>query len=198
MSKGIPRYIRNLEALGIDVKRLRNSENARFYKRKELALRVGEEELDVLEVIGRTLREGRWKEKVKTRFLIDDLIDTFGDFGSFPKEVKSLLEGKEEIDSLTLHFIKRKYIDGWNLKSPEELDKMFTKHIKDAEALVYRQGDRIALELGRYVAVIHPPDTKITIFELEEQYEDYGDYARQTGKPIIRLWQLRHILSRLL
>ncbi len=193
-----PQYIRDLEALGIDIEKLWDRELNAFVRKKDLIERIGKEEFKVVQTIGRTVRAGRWKEKIKTQFLIDDLADTFGDFSRFPEEVKRIIQGKEEIDSLTLHFIKRKYIDGWNIKNPQELDRMFTKHIKDPKALVYRQGDRIALELGRYVAVIHPPDTKITIFELEEQYEDYEDYARKTGRPIIRLWQLRHILSRLL
>ena len=74
-------------------------------------------------------------------------------------------------------------------RSPAELYERF---------LIYRQGDRLALELGRYVAIIHPPDTRITLFELDEQYENYEDYATQSGRTIIKLWRLKHILRRLL
>jgi len=192
-----PQYIRDIEALGIDIEKLWDRELNAFVRKKDLIERIRKEEFKVVQTIGRTVRAGRWKEKIKTQFLIDDLADTFGDFSRFPEEVKRILEGKEEIESLTLHFIKRKYLDGWDIKEPQELDRMFTKHIKNPEALVYKQGDRIALELGRYVAVIHPPNTKISIFRLRDKYRDYEDYARETGRPIIKLWQLKYILRRL-
>ncbi len=197
LKKIAPQYIKDIEALGVDIENLWDRELNAFVRKRDLIERVGKDEFKVIQTIGRTARAGRWKERIKTQFLIDDLTDTFGDFSRFPEEVKRILEGEEEIDSLTLHFIKRKYIDGWNLKSPDELDNMFTKHIKDPKALVHKQGDRIALELGRYVAVIHPPDTKISIFRLRDKYRDYEDYARETGRPIIKLWQLKYILRKL-
>ena len=73
-------------------------------------------------------------------------------------------------------------------RSPAELYERF---------LIYRQGDRLALEPGRYVAIIHPPDTRISIFKLKDKYRDYEDYATQTGRTIIKLWQLKHILKKL-
>jgi len=75
------------------------------------------------------------------------------------------------VDSLIYHYLKRKYVDGWGLKSPEEFDEKFNEIVKNSEAVIYRQGDRLAIELGRFIAIIHPPKTKITIFELDEQYE---------------------------
>ncbi len=83
------------------------------------------------------------------------------------------------------------------MKSPEELDEMFIKHIKNSEGLIYKQGGRIAIELDRFVAVIHPPDTKITLFKLKDKYRDYEDYANQMNMPILKLWQLKYILRRL-
>ncbi len=83
------------------------------------------------------------------------------------------------------------------MKSPKELDEMFVKHIKNSEGLIYKQGGRIAIELDRFVAVIHPPDTKITLFKLKDKYRDYENYANQMNMPILKLWQLKYILRRL-
>ncbi len=63
---------------------------------------------------------------------------------------------------------------------------MFVKHIKNSEGLIYKQGGRIAIELDRFVAVIHPPDTKITLFKLKDKYRDYEDYANQMNMPNIK------------
>ncbi len=133
---------------------------------------------------------------MKVDYTLNAFLDEFGDAEFFPEEAKHVFS-KETANSLILHYLKRKFIDGWDLKSPEELDEMFVKHIKNPEGLIYKQGDRIAIGLDRFVAVIHPPDTKITLFELDEQYEDYEDYAKQTGRSILKLWQLKHILRRL-
>ncbi len=194
LKKIAPQYIRDLEALGVDIENLWDRELNAFVRKRDL-MRVGEEEFKVVQTIGRTARAGRWKEAT-SRDIERELLKLSSVYEVVPQEAYNILR-KRSVSSLEVHYVKRKYIDGWNLRSPQELDRILTEHIKDPEALVYRQGDRIALELGRYIAVIHPPDTKITIFELEEQYEDYEDYARQTGRPIIRLWQLKHILSRL-
>ena len=196
LRKIAPQYIKDLEALGVDIEKLWDRELNAFVRKKDLIDRVGKEEFKVIQTIGRTARAGRWKEAT-SRDIERELLKLSSVYEVVPEEAYNILH-KRPVSSLEVHYVKRKYIDGWSLKSPQELDKMFTKHIKDPEALMYKQGDRVALELGRYIAIIHPPDTKITIFELEEQYEDYEDYARQTGRPIIRLWQLRHILSRLL
>ncbi len=197
MKKRIPKYIQNLSAIGIKVEKLWNSNERRFLRRKELIERVGEEEFKVLETIGRTIREGRWKSAVKAEYLEEDLLEIFGDARKYPPEVRDLLKGRTEVNSLTYHYLKRKYVDGWDLKSPEELDEMFIKHIKNPEGLIYKQGDRIAIELDRFVAVIHPPDTKITLFKLKDKYRDYEDYANQMNMPILKLWQLKYILRRL-
>ncbi len=197
MKKRVPEYVRNLEALGVDKKQLWNERERRFLRRKELIQRVGEEEFKVLETVGRTIRKGRWKEEVRKRDIDRELRALRRRYGdSIPQEALRLLS-KDKVSSLELHYIKRKYYDGWDLKNPEELDEIFVKHIKNPEGLVYKQGDRIAIELDRFVAIIHPPDTKITLFELDEQYEDYEDYAKQTGRSILKLWQLKHILRRL-
>ncbi len=196
MRRIAPRYVQDLEALGVNIKRLWNEKELRFYKRKELVQRVGEEELGVLEAIGRTVREGRWKP-AQNKDIRREKKALERKYSRIPQEVANILK-KATISSLELHYIKRKYLDSWDLKSPAELDKMFTKHIKNPEVLIYRQGDRLALELGRYVAIIHPPNTRITLFELDEQYENYEDYATQSGRTIIKLWRLKHILRRLL
>ena len=191
-----PQYVKDLEALGIDVEKLWSDELSAFIRKKDLEKIIGKENFKVLQSIGRTARSGKWKE-ANVKDIERELRALRRKYGTIPDEALQILKS-DKVSSLELHYVKRKYYDGWNIKDPEELDRLFTQHIKNPEVLIYRQGDRLALELGRYVAVIHPPDTKITIFELEEQYEDYEDYARQTGRPIIRLWQLRHILSRLL
>ncbi len=196
MKKTVPEYVRNLEALGVDTKQLWNEREQRFLRRKELIQRVGEEEFKVLETVGRTIRKGRWKGEVKVDHTLNAFLDEFGDVKFFPEEAKRILS-QDTADSLILHYLKRKFIDRWNLKNPEELDEMFVKHLKNPEGLIYKQGDRIAVELDRFVAIVHPPDTKITLFELDEQYEDYEDYAKQTGRSILKLWQLKHILRRL-
>jgi len=197
LRKIAPKYALNLEALGVPLEHLWDEKELRFLKRKELIRKVGEEEFKVLETIGRTLREGRWKERVNKRdveSLKKKLSLTYGD--NLPEDITRLLN-KENVSSLELHYIKRKYYDGWDLKSPEELDKKFNELVKNMEAVIYRQGDRLAIELGRFIAIIHPPKTKITIFELDEQYESYEDYARQTGRRILKLWQLKRLLERL-
>ncbi|NPA41107.1 MAG: hypothetical protein GXO18_02420, partial [Aquificae bacterium] len=65
MGKITPKYVINLSALGIDIKQLWNEKELRFLKRKELILKVGGEEFKVLETIGKTIREGRWKPAQK-------------------------------------------------------------------------------------------------------------------------------------
>ncbi|NPA41434.1 MAG: hypothetical protein GXO18_04090 [Aquificae bacterium] len=194
--KKTPKYIKSLENLGIDIKRLWSEKERRFLRKSELIQRVGEEEFKVLETIGRTIREGRWKEEVRKMDIERELRALSRKYNSIPQEALQLLK-KKEVSSLELHYIKRKYYDGWNLKSPKELDEMFVKHIKNPEGLIYKQGGRIAIELDRFVAVIHPPDTKITLFKLKDKYRDYEDYANQMNMPILKLWQLKYILKRL-
>lgn len=197
LRKIAPQYVRDLSALGVDIERLWDRELNAFVRRKDLAERIGEEEFKILQTVGRTARAGRWKS-AKPKDIERELVKLRTAYGgSVPDEAMKVL-GRRSISSLDLHYLKRKYLDGWDLESPEALNRMFTEHIKNPEVQIYRQGDRYALEFGRYVAIIHPPDTRITIFELDEQYEDYEDYAKQTGRPIIRLWQLKRILSRLL
>ena len=197
LRKIAPQYIRDLEALGFDIKKLWSFELNAFVRKKDLVRKVGERDFKVLQSIGKTIRKGEWKENVKTKYLLNDLIDSFGSPDKFPEEVKRIIKDKKEINSLLLHYIKRKYLDRWDLKGPKELDEIFVKHLRNPEAVVYLQGDRIAVEHGRFVAIIHPPNTKITIFELKDRYRDYEDYAKQRGIPILKLWQLKDILRKL-
>ncbi len=197
MSKGIPRYIRNLEALGVDVKKLRNSENARFYKRKELALRVGEEELDVLEVIGRTLREGRWKEKISSKALEKEIKRLRYRFGTnLPREVQEFLENPK--DNLMLHYIKRKYIDGWNIKSPSELDLMFTRTLKGRYSKILKQvGGRLIVASEEHLAVVEAPNKRITLFSWKAKYASYEEWYKEIEVRILKTWDMEELLKKL-
>jgi len=84
LRKIAPKYALNLEALGVPLERLWDEKELRFLKRKELIQKVGEEEFKVLETIGRTIMEGRWKPAVKTKCLEDDLVEIFGSSDDFP------------------------------------------------------------------------------------------------------------------
>ncbi len=139
MREIIPKYLKNLEALGIDIKKLLDKKKLRFLKRKELIQKFGEEEFKVLETIGKTIREGRWKGSIKTRYLLEDLKDIFGD--NLPEEVREILK-EETIDSLTLHYLKRKYKDGWNLASPKELDRLFIDVLRKGRYVFEQIGGR--------------------------------------------------------
>ena len=196
LRKIAPKYVRDLEALGVEIEKLWDRELNAFVRKKDLVERIGEENFKILQTIGRTARAGKWKE-ANVKDIERELRALRRKYGTIPDEVLQILKSNK-VSSLDLHYVKRKYYDGWNIKDPDELDRLFTQHIKNSEALIYKQGERIAIELDRYIAIIHPPDIKITLFELDEQYENYEDYARQTGRPIIKLWRLRHILSRLL
>lgn len=135
-----PQYIRDIEALGVDIEKLWDRELNAFVRKKDLIDRVGKEEFKVVQTIGRTVRAGRWKE-ARERDIVRELRALKRKYGSVPEEALHILE-REKVSSLELHYVKRKFYDGWDIKDPQELDRMFTKHIKDPEALVYKQGDR--------------------------------------------------------
>ncbi len=192
MREIIPKYLKNLEALGIDIKKLR------FLKRKELIQKFGEEKFKVLETIGKTIREGRWKVEVKVDHTLNAFLDEFGDVKLFPEEAKRILS-RETADSLTLHYLKRRFIDGWNLKSPKELDEMMTKYLKKINSVVYPQGNRYVLYYppDRMVTVIEIPNYRISLYRLKDIYEDYEDYIEQVGGVIFKSWQLEQLLKKL-
>ncbi|WP_232219451.1 hypothetical protein [Hydrogenivirga sp. 128-5-R1-1] len=195
LKKIAPQYIKDLEALGVDIEKLWDRELNAFVRKKNLINRVGKEEFKVIQTIGRTVRAGRWKEKYVTEPLRRDFLEIFGSEENFPNEIKKALS-LQEIDSLTLHYLKRKYVNGWKLKNPEELDSLFVEHIKRPEVLIYKQGARFILELNRKIAVIEPPHWKITFYELEEEFSSYEELARSRGwdRFTIKLWQLKQKL----
>ncbi len=106
---------------------------------------------------------------------------------------------KGNLSSLELHYTKRKYYDGWNLKSPEELDEMMTKYLKKTNSVVYLQGDRYVLyyQPDRMVTVIEIPNYRISLYKLKDIYEDYEDYIEQVGGVIFKSWRLKQLLKRL-
>ncbi len=195
LRKIAPQYIKDLEALGIDIEKLWDRELNAFVRKKNLIERIRKEEFKVVQTIGRTVRAGRWREKYITEPLRRDFLEIFGSEESLPNEIKRVLSSKE-IDSLTLHYLKRKYVNGWKLKSPEELDSLFVEHIKHPEVLIYRQGARLILELNRKIAVIEPPHWKITFYKLEEEFSSYEELARSRAwdRFTIKLWQLKQKL----
>ncbi len=195
LKKIAPQYIKDIEALGVDIEKLWDRELNAFVRKRDLIERVGKDEFKVIQTIGRTARAGRWKEQYVTEPLRRDFLEIFGSEENFPDEIKRSLSS-QEIDSLTLHYLKRKYVNEWKLKSPGELDSLFMEHIKHPEVLIHKQGERLILELNRKIAVIEPPHWKITFYELEEEFSSYEELARSRGwdRFTIKLWQLKQKL----
>ncbi len=152
-----------------------------------------------METIGRTIREGRWKEEVRKRDIDRELKALRRKYGDIIPQEVFLLLSKNKVSSLELHYIKRKYYDEWKLKSPEELDKMMVEYLKKTGSIVYPQGERYVLYYPpeRMVTVIEIPNYRISLYRLKDIYEDYEDYLEQVGGIIFKSWQLEQLLRKL-
>ncbi len=171
MRKIAPKYVRNLEALGIDIKQLWDEKELRFLKRKELIQKVGEEEFKVLETIGRTIREGRWREvKVK------GLERTFKrKLGYIPDEVQQAIKGKRTIDGRLEHYFKRKYLPDEPIRpsKPADLDKWLLEVLADDKSVVLKSYGRYLISNGVFGAIIEPPNFRISCYGLRGDVEEW-------------------------
>ena len=163
-----PEYVKDMEAVGIEVKRLFDFELGAFKRKKDL-MKIPE--FKPLQTIGRVKRKGRWKnvevEGIKKAFRKK--------LGYIPKEVKDYIKGKHEIDSLMEHFFKRKYLphEPVRPKKPEDLNRWINSVLRNEKSVVLKYKNRYIVSDNKFLVIIEEPDKKITVFRLIKDLEKW-------------------------
>ncbi|XSG84501.1 MAG: hypothetical protein ACPW60_12290 [Methylohalobius sp. ZOD2] len=190
-----PKWARELNALGVDWDRMLDPESRWFTTKKALAARVGKDSIGTMQALGRSLetptwpaskfglRGGMWR---KTRRSLARHIDE--------PEVRRLVEQVENggaVDSRTLHYIKRKWLDGWPLRSPRDLDRYYAETLSASDAVVFQksEGTRYHVysgELGR-TAVVQPDGRRITVMP-----DDLDRLTAELGEP---KWNVQALIA---
>ncbi len=170
MKRAVPKYVLDLEALGVNIKQLWDEKELRFLRRKELIQKVGEEDFKVLETIGRTIREGKWRE-----VRIKGLERAFKKkLGYIPDEVQQAIKGKRTIDGRLEHYFKRKYLPNEPVRpdKPEDLDKWMIMVLSNDSSVVLKSAGRYIISDSEWVAIIEPPAWKVTVYKVFGSFEE--------------------------
>jgi len=146
-----PKYIQHLDVLGIPWEHLFDWENGKWkLRRKDVDALIGQENRELLEKIAKPVAENKWQmvEGKKLRKELRKLEKVI------PNEVFATLKRKRRVSSLTLHFLKRKYVDGMEFKNEEEYLEWIREQLKNFDNLIFRQGEDL---------VVYNPKTQTVI-----------------------------------
>jgi len=146
-----PKYIQHLDILGLPWEHLFDWENGKWkLRRKDVDALIGQENRELLEKIAKPVAENKWQmvEGKKLRKELEKLEKVI------PNEVFATLKRKRRVSSLTLHFLKRKYVDGMEFKNEEDYMAWIRKQLKNFDNLIFRQGEDL---------VVYNPETRVVI-----------------------------------
>lgn len=184
----VPRWAQDLRALGMPLEALQRPDGQWLMGKAEAMAQLGEERFAAAKAIGNALREPQWRANrvsLAGRMWSETERDLAGAAGI--REVDDLIAdaraaGGREVDSRRLHYIKRRYIDGWDLRGPEDLDRAFADTVNASDTLVYRlpgKNSRYHLYSARLnrLAVIDPSGRRVSIHTPREGViEKLGDH----------------------
>jgi len=169
-----PEYVKDLEASGIKVNELFDFELGAFKRKKDL-MKIPE--FKPLQTIGRVKRKGRWK-MLDTEPL-KEFIKKNPDI--FPKSVEEYLNKHEKVDSLLVHFWKRKYEPDVKIrpKKPEDLNRWIKNALSKENSIVFESGRRYIISDKEKVVIVEPPDKKISVYYIIGSFEDWKQRNRK-------------------
>jgi len=179
-----PKYIRHLDALGLSWEHLFDWETGRWkLRRKDIDGLIGKETREFLERIAKPVVENRWQTfegKVLQKQLrrLEKVL---------PEKVIRELKRKESVSSLTLHYLKRRYLDGMEFKSEAEYVSWIKQQLRDLDNLIFTQGKDIVIYNPKSKAVIAIAGDKgflLSAYVLTE-YGNYWEKAAESGETFL-------------
>lgn len=164
--------------------------------REQTVKMSGEDKASVAKALSDALAKPIWGTlTIKTNSLLArKTISGFRPYAHIP-EVASMLahlrsNSKVKVNSLELHYLRRRYLDGISLRDSAELNSYFEQCLRDPQALVYEQRSKDQVRYAVYsaqtgwVAFVEADGRRISVHPLR-------DDPNQLGR---LLWRIQDLL----
>ena len=113
----------------------------------------------------------------------------------FPKSIEEYLNRHEKIDSLLVHFWKRKYEPNVKIrpKKPEDLNRWIKNVLSKENSIVFVSGRRYIISDKEKVVIVEPPNKKISVCYIIGSYESW----KQRNKKLKEIGTIKSLREKL-
>lgn len=122
-------------------------------------------------------------KKMSSRLITQ--LDALRQHAEVAEFLKQLQDDPARVDSRTLHYVQRRYLDGRQFESEEDMDALYSRVLQDPDAQIYQAGgNRYQVRSSRegWIAIVESDGMRVSV------YPDLGD---DFGEP---LWNLKNLI----
>ena len=179
----LPKWAQHLHGLGIPLDNLVRPDGMGLISKASLAERAGSAVVTAAGIMGQAKASQNWGTRsFQAGRMTRRTIKEFKPFAHVPR-VKKLLDAIQKgatVDGLELKFLKRKYVEGEDIISSKQLNKLFESVFADPAATLHQRRD----ENGRYV--LHSESLQLTA--IMEKNGQRVTVFRDDGKKLESVW----------
>jgi hypothetical protein len=174
-AKLLPRWAKNLVALGQDVNDLVRPDGLWLKSRKQFIAKVGEDKFKAGQAIGSALTEKKWPEnrlKPRMRMTRDTLAAIkAADTTEGRSFLRKLERDNYRVNSLEWHYFRYKYFYKDPLKNPDQLNRRMDAVLQDKQARVFHPDNKryvIISSAAERLAVVEHPGHRISVRQYDK------------------------------
>jgi len=137
--------------------------------------------IQAAEALVKALTDRQWGQKnlARNKKMTEKLMTQLEAYQEQPEVADFLTRLQNDltqVDSRELHYMQRRYLDGREFESTEEMDALYQRVIQDPDAQIYQAGGRryqIRSVREGWIAIVEPDGTRVSIYpDLED---DFGE-----------------------
>ena len=134
--------------------------------------------IQAAEALVKALTTPEWgMRKIQAGKMTQRTLSQFNAYQHIP-EVKQLIEdiaNKRPIDGLTLHYLKRRYVENETISKPDDLNLWFSNALQDKEAILFKNnpGGRYVVHSKKFslLAVFEPTGQRVSVYDYPVDYK---------------------------